>query len=150
MSQSQLPEPAALAGLLKALRTLPGVGVRTARRMAYHLLQHDREGAQALCQALSHALQAVVHCSRCNGFSQTPICPVCSDPERDQAVLCVVETPADQDAIEASGHYRGLYYVLMGRIAPLDGMGAHELQMQRLLTRVDQEPVREVILATSF
>lgn len=149
MSTSQ-SEPQALTDLLRALRTLPGVGVRTAKRMAYQLLQHDRQGATDLVRALEQALNELMHCERCNGFSQTPVCPVCEDTRRDTSVLCVVETPADLDAVEASGHYQGLYYVLMGRIAPLDGLGAQEIQLKRLLDRARSGGVKEVILATSF
>jgi len=145
-----LPEPEPLQALIDALRRLPGVGIRSARRMAYHLLQHDRNGAEQLGQALSHAVQALRHCSRCNGFTEHDICETCSSPRRDPALLCVVETPADQNTIEASHGYNGLYYVLMGRLAPLEGVGPNELDFDRLIRRATDGQVREVILATNF
>lgn len=145
-----MSEPGPLTDLVKALRALPGVGVRTARRMAYHLLQNDPQAARALSRALSDAIDGLVHCERCNGFSQTPICMICSDSERDQSLLCVVETPSDQNSIEATHNYLGLYYILMGRIAPLEGVGAQELNLKRLLDRVSDGHVQEVILATNF
>ncbi len=131
-----LPEPEPLRALIDALRGLPGVGVRTARRMAYHLLQHDPDGALRLGDALRDAVGGLCHCERCNSFSQTPVCATCENPDRDPSVLCVVETPADQNMIEASHGYQGLYYVLMG-FAPLR-------------ERVRDGRVREVILATNF
>ena len=143
-------EPDALTDLVKALRALPGVGVRTARRMAYHLLQHDPQAARALSQALVAALDTVMHCERCNGFSQTPLCRVCADEGRDAGLLCVVETPADQNTIEATQNYRGFYYILMGRLAPLEGVGAQELNIRRLFDRALDGQVQEVILATNF
>lgn len=146
----QLPEPAPLKTLIEALKRLPGVGVRSARRMAYHLLQHDRTGAEQISLALSHALSDLQHCSRCNGFSQEPVCATCASSRRDASLLCVVETPADQNMIESSHGYNGLYYVLMGRLAPLEGVGPRELQFQRLLQRACDGVVTEVILATNF
>lgn len=145
-----LPEPQALVALVEALRTLPGVGVRTARRMAYHLLQHDPAAAHRLSEALGEALTNLQHCQRCNGFAQQEICPTCLSPHRDPSILCVVETAADQNTIESTHNYQGLYYVLMGRIAPLEGMGANEIQLARLIDRVTDGSVREVILATNF
>jgi recombination protein RecR len=140
----------ALHGLVEALRSLPGVGVKSAQRMAYHLLQHDRNGALRLAQALQAAVGGVRHCERCHTFSEAPLCEVCSDPERDARQLCVVETPADQAALERTGSYRGLYFVLMGRISPLDGVGAREIGAQALLARAAEPQLEEVILATSF
>lgn len=145
-----LPEPHALVALVDALRALPGVGVRTARRMAYHLLQHDPQAARNLGAALEQALSHLQHCERCNGFAQETVCPTCASPHRDASLLCVVETAADQNIIESTHNYQGLYYVLMGRIAPLEGMGANEIQLARLLERVSDGVVREVILATNF
>jgi recombination protein RecR len=145
-----LPEPEPLKALIDALRRLPGVGVRSARRMAYHLLQHDVAGAEQLGRALADAVQEVRHCSRCNGFSQEEVCATCANPRRDASLLCVVETPADQNMIESSHGYRGLYYVLMGRLAPLEGVGPQELQFDRLLQRATDGVVTEVILATNF
>ncbi|GAB2896415.1 recombination mediator RecR [Paralcaligenes sp. KSB-10] len=145
-----LPEPEPLKALIEALRRLPGVGVRSARRMAYHLLQHDLAGADLLSRALAGAAQGLRHCARCNSFTEDEVCATCLNPKRDQAVLCVVETPADQNMIESSHGYRGLYYVLMGRLAPLEGVGPQELEFDRLLQRVGDGVVREVILATNF
>ncbi|CZZ92671.1 recombination protein RecR [Bordetella ansorpii] len=149
---SQLPEPQPLVALIEALRRLPGVGVRSARRMAYHLLQHDLQGADILGRALSGAVQNLRHCARCNSFTEADeeICSVCANPKRDASVLCVVETPADQNMIESSHGYRGLYYVLMGRVAPLEGIGPRELDFQRLIDRAADGVVQEVILATNF
>jgi len=147
---AQLPEPQPLADLIKALRALPGVGVRTARRMAYHLLQQDPQGARQLSQAIENALQSLVHCEQCNSFSQTQVCAVCADTSRDPGLLCVVESVSDLNTIEATHHYSGLYYVLMGRIAPLEGQGAQEINTRKFLERVSDARLREVILATSF
>jgi recombination protein RecR len=140
----------ALEALIQALRRLPGVGVKSASRMAYHLLQHDREGAQLLSQALQQAAASVQHCTRCHTFTESPICATCLDPQRDASRLCVVESPADQSAIERTDSYRGLYFVLMGALNPLDGLGPRELGMAALLERVDDGVVQEVILATNF
>ncbi|MBF6617044.1 recombination mediator RecR [Pollutimonas thiosulfatoxidans] len=148
--EAPLPEPEPLKALIEALRRLPGVGVRSARRMAYHLLQHDISGAEQLGQALAAAVRDLRHCARCNGFSEAEVCPTCSNPKRDASVLCVVETPADQNMIESSHGYRGLYYVLMGRLAPLEGIGPQDLQFDRLLRRAGDGQVQEVILATNF
>lgn len=140
----------ALEGLIEALRRLPGVGQKSAQRMAFHLLQHDREGAGRLAQALEHAVSAMHHCRRCHTFTEAELCATCSDPERDARQLCVVETPADQAALERSGSYRGHYYVLMGRLSPLDGIGVQALQASGLLARAAEPGVEEVILATGF
>ncbi|MFT0533028.1 recombination mediator RecR [Castellaniella hirudinis] len=145
-----LPEPEPLRALIDALRRLPGVGVRGARRMAYHLLQNDPDGAVRLGDALRAAVDGLCHCSRCHSFSQTPVCAICEDPDRDASQLCVVETPADQNMIESSHGYRGLYYVLMGRLAPLEGVGPDQVRFAQLLQRVADDQVREVILATNF
>lgn len=145
-----LPEPEPLRILIDALRGLPGVGVRTARRMAYHLLQHDPDGALRLGDALRDAVGGLCHCERCNSFSQAPVCATCENPDRDPSVLCVVETPADQNMIEASHGYQGLYYVLMGRLAPLEGVGPDQVRFAPLRDRVRDGRVVEVILATNF
>ncbi|PPE67685.1 recombination mediator RecR [Caldimonas caldifontis] len=142
--------PGALDGLVEALRRLPGVGPKSAMRMAYHLLQHDRDGARLLAQTLETAMSAVRHCQRCNTFTEDEICATCRDPERDAALLCVVETAADQAAIERTGSYRGLYFVLQGKLSPLDGIGPHDIGLSRLYARAGEEGVREVILATNF
>lgn len=148
--ESPIPEPEPLLALIEALRRLPGVGARTARRMAYHLLQHDVQGADMLGRALSGAVNNLRHCARCNSFTENEICATCANPRRDPSLLCIVETPADQNMIESSHGYRGLYYVLMGRIAPLEGVGPSELGFQRLLDRACDGVVQEVILATNF
>lgn len=148
--EAPLPEPEPLKALIESLRRLPGVGIRSARRMAYHLLQHDQPGADQLSRALSSALRDLRHCSQCNGFTEEEICATCSNPKRDPSILCIVETPADQNTIESSHGYRGLYYVLMGRLAPLEGIGPDELRFDRLLKRVGDGQVKEVILATNF
>lgn len=139
-----------LGALIDALRHLPGVGVKSAQRMAFHLLQHDRSGAQRLAGALTQALGQVGHCESCHTFTQEVSCSTCLDPTREARLLCVVETPADQAALERSGSYRGLYFVLMGRISPLDGVGADDIGMARLLERASDGLVEEVILATGF
>lgn len=145
-----ISEPEPLRALIEALRCLPGVGERTSRRMAYHLLQHDPQGASRLGDALLRAVEGVGHCKLCNGFSEDEICATCSSDRRDPSLLCVVETPADQNMIEASHGYTGLYYVLMGRLAPLEGVGPDQLQFDRLLNRACEPAVQEVILATNF
>lgn len=143
-------DPAPLSALISALRRLPGVGVKSARRMAYHLLQHDQAGAQALSATLLNALAQLRHCQRCNTFTEEDICSVCASPRRDSGQLCIVETPADQNAIESSHSYNGLYYVLMGRLSPLAGVGSEEVGFSQVLERASDGTVREVILATSF
>ncbi|HOL38461.1 MAG TPA: recombination mediator RecR, partial [Rubrivivax sp.] len=144
-----MAEPA-LDALVDALRRLPGVGVKSAQRMAWHLLQHDRTGARRLADALGDALQRMRHCARCNTFTESELCSTCSDPRRDARLLAVVETPADQAALERSGGYRGLYFVLMGRLSPLDGIGVADVGVERLLARACDGVVEEVILATGF
>jgi len=139
-----------LEALIDALRKLPGVGVKSAQRMAFHLLQHDRAGAQQIARALDEAVRLVRHCARCHTFTDQELCAICSDEQRDARQLCVVETPADQAALERTGSYHGYYYVLMGRISPLDGVGASALGAAGLMTRAEQGGVEEVILATSF
>ena len=136
--------------LVEALRRLPGVGVKSAQRMAFHLLQHDREGAQRIALALQSAVAHVRHCERCHTFTETPVCAICLDGSRDVRQLCVVETPADQAAIERTGSYRGLYFVLMGRLSPLDGIGAGDIGAQQLLERAGDGHTDEVIVATNF
>ena len=139
-----------LDALIDALRCLPGVGQRSAQRMAFHLLQHDRGGAQRLSLALAAAADEVGHCSRCHTFSQSPVCTLCQDPQRDASQLCVVETPADQAALERTGGYGGRYFVLMGRLSPLGGPGPQDLAFASLLERAREPDLREVILALSF
>lgn len=140
----------ALEALIEALRRLPGVGQKSAQRMAYHLLQHDRDGALRLSQALAAAAQQVRHCERCHTFSETALCDICADTQRDASLLCVVESPADLAVLERTASYRGYYFVLQGRVSPLDGVGARQIGAEQLIARAAEEPVREVILATSF
>jgi recombination protein RecR len=144
-----MPEPA-LDGLIEALRRLPGVGQKSAQRMAFHLLQHDRDGAQRLAGALTSAVNNIRHCERCHTFTEAPICRTCLDDTRESRLVCVVETPADQAAMERTGSYRGLYFVLMGRLSPLDGIGVRDIGLQQLVDRVGDGGVDEVIVATSF
>lgn len=139
-----------LDSLIEALRVLPGIGPKSAQRMAYHLLQRDREGAARLAQALQRALGEIRHCDRCNTFTEAQICDRCSNPQRDVTQLCVVEMPSDLMVMESTQSYRGLYYVLMGRISPLDGVGPRELKLDRLLARATDGVVQEVIIATNF
>lgn len=142
--------PTGLESLIEALRCLPGVGPKSAQRMAYHLLQRDRAGAQLLGEAVLHALQSVRHCQRCNTFSEAEVCERCLSPRRDRSLLCVVETPVDMNMMEQTLSFQGLYYVLMGRISPLDGVGPRELGLERLMSRALDGEVREVILATNY
>ncbi len=139
-----------LSALIEALRRLPGVGQKSASRMAYHLLQHDREGAQLLAQALQQAAARMRHCSRCHTFTEDEVCETCRNPQSDRSKLCVVETPADQAAVERTGAFRGLYFVLMGRLSPLDGIGPKDIGLARLFERALDGQVQEVILATNF
>ncbi len=136
--------------LTDALRRLPGVGPKSAQRIAYHLMQHDREGAALLGRALTQAVEQVRHCNRCNTFTEHPVCETCLDPERDSSLLCVVETPGDQLMIEQTLTYKGLYFVLMGRLSPLDGIGPKDIHLDRLVLRASDGIVAEVVLATNF
>ena len=140
----------ALDALIGALHLLPGVGQKSAQRMAFHLLQHDRLGAQTLADALDTALHDVRHCERCHTFTEAAVCSTCLDPELDAKLLCVVETPADQAAMERTGSYKGLYFVLMGRLSPLDGIGVSDIGLQALMDRTADGVVDEVIVATNF
>lgn len=140
----------ALDGLIQALRRLPGVGVKSAQRMAFHLLQHDRAGARALSLSLAHACESVHHCARCHTFTEAEVCATCLDERRDGSRLCVVETPADQSAVERTAAYKGLYFVLMGKLSPLDGIGPKDIGLKKLFDRAADGVVTEVILATNF
>ena len=142
--------PSSLESLIEALRCLPGIGPKSAQRMAYYLMQRDRSGAQHLADALQFALAALKHCRRCNTFTAADICARCLSPKRDAGLLCVVETPVDMNMMEQTQAYSGLYYVLMGRVSPLDGVGPRELHLDQLLARADDGVVEEVILATNF
>lgn len=138
-----------LTNLMEALRCLPGVGPKSAQRMTLHLLERDREGAAALACALQEALEKVGHCKRCRNFTELAVCEICSDPRRDAATVCVVETPADVLAIEQSGSFRGIYFVLMGHLSPIDGIGPAEIGLDTFQQRVFDEGIEEVILATN-
>ena len=141
---------ATLESLIEALRCLPGVGPKSAQRMAYHLLQHDREGAARLGFALDAAISRIQHCERCNTYTETPVCERWQSDRRDASVLCVVETPVDLNMVEQTQAYNGLYFVLMGRISPLDGLGPRNLRLEQLVSRAADGVVKEVILATNF
>ncbi|TMH23832.1 MAG: recombination protein RecR [Betaproteobacteria bacterium] len=150
MSKDAVPSAKGLERLVEALRVLPGVGPRSAQRMAFHLLQHDRAGAESLAQALAQALATVRRCAKCNNFTEEEICALCRSPRRDGALLCVVETPADLAMVEQTLAYSGMYFVLMGRLSPLDGVGPRDIGLDRLQARVADGELREVILATNF
>ncbi len=139
----------ALQELIDALRCLPGVGPKSAQRMTLHLLERDREGATGLARALDTAVAKISHCRRCRNFTELPECEICADPRRDATVVCVVETPADVLAIEQSGSFRGLYFVLMGHLSPIDGIGPAEIGLEDFHQRVIDEGIAEVILATN-
>jgi recombination protein RecR len=139
-----------LDALIQALKRLPGVGIKSAQRMAFHLLQHDRAAAETLARALQAAVSGVKHCERCHTFTENTVCATCLDVRRDTSKLCVVETPADQSALERTGAYRGLYFVLMGKLSPLDGIGPHDIGLKKLFDRAQDGTVQEVILATNF
>ncbi|MDR1163651.1 MAG: recombination mediator RecR [Candidatus Accumulibacter sp.] len=136
--------------LTAALRCLPGVGPKSAQRMAFHLMQRERAGAERLAKSILHALEALKHCRYCNTFTEDEVCERCRSPKRDGSLLCIVETPVDMAMMEQTLAYSGMYYVLMGRISPLDGVGIRELGLERLLERVDDGIVREVVIATNF
>jgi len=145
-----MEKPAALEELIQALRCLPGVGPKSAQRMAYHLLQRDQAGAGRLAHALTEALGRIRNCARCNTFTESEICSLCASPRRDASLLCVVESPGDLLMMEQTQSYAGLYFVLMGRLSPLDGIGPREIHLDRLAKRAADGVVREVILATNF
>ncbi|MFZ6644286.1 recombination mediator RecR [Undibacterium sp. TJN25] len=136
--------------LAEALRRLPGVGPKSAQRMAYHMLQHDREGAALLGNAFTQAVEKIRHCTSCNTFTENTLCETCMDGDRDATLLCVVETPSDQLMIEQTMTYKGLYFVLMGRLSPLDGVGPKDIHLEKLVARASDGVVSEVVLATNF
>jgi len=140
----------AIEALKEALRRLPGVGPKTAQRMALHLLERDRAGARLIADTLRNAIERVHNCRRCNNFSEQELCAFCSSPRRDSSLLCVVESPADMMSLEQSATYNGLYFVLMGHLSPLDGIGPEQLSIPRLEALLDKEPIKEVILATNL
>ncbi len=139
-----------LEALKQALRRLPGVGPKSASRMAYHLLERDRDGARLIVQALTQAIERIGHCKRCNNLSETELCPICSSPRRDHALLCIVESPSDLVSLDQSGVYNGLYFVLMGRLSPLDGIGPEEIGIPRLEALLNEGTIKEVVLATNL
>ncbi len=145
-----MKNPPALEQLIESLRCLPGVGPRSALRMAYYLLQRDRKGANGLALALSEALETVGHCQLCNNFSEQPVCPLCESEKRENSLLCVVEMPTDVMMLEQTQSYNGMYFVLMGRLSPLDGVGPKEINLEKLLKRAQNGIVKEVILATNY
>ncbi|HEY4080913.1 MAG TPA: recombination mediator RecR [Burkholderiaceae bacterium] len=145
-----MPDLSALEQLIEALKRLPGVGQKSAQRMAYHLLQHDRPAMRQMADALNTAGQQIGHCQRCHTFSEAGLCSICADGARNASLLCVVESPADQAALERTGSYQGYYFVLLGRLSPLDGQGPRDIGVAELLTRATDGAVQEVILATSF
>ncbi|HVS27379.1 MAG TPA: recombination mediator RecR [Burkholderiales bacterium] len=143
-TQSSLEE------LIESLRCLPGVGPKSAQRMAYHLLQRDQPGASRLAEALREALQLIKHCGKCNSFTEHEICDLCSSTKRDAGLLCVVETPADLLMMEQAQCYQGMYFVLMGRLSPLDGIGPKDIHLDKLIKRAQDGVVKEIVLATNF
>ena len=148
MARHEAPQDA-LSRLIEALRVLPGVGPKSAQRMAFYLLQHDRNGAAVLAKSLGEAVETVGHCARCNTFSETQICATCLDDRRDPSLLCIVETPADQVMVEQTLSFKGNYFVLMGRISPLDGMGPEDIGAEQLGVRFQEGIIREVVFATN-
>lgn len=150
MRRESLPTAKGLERLIEALRVLPGVGPRSAQRMAYHLLQRDRTGAELLARALDDALARVRHCTMCNSYTEDEVCSLCRSPRRDRTMLCVVETPADLAVLEQTAAFSGMYFVLMGRLSPLDGVGPKDIGLDRLLARATDGEVAEVVLATNF
>lgn len=140
----------ALEALKEALRRLPGVGPKNAQRMALHLLERDREGAERIATSMQHALKVVGHCQQCNNLSEEALCHICRSPKRDHSMLCVVESPADLMSMEETSVFRGTYFVLMGHLSPLDGIGPEELGINKLEALLDKGDVREVILATNL
>jgi recombination protein RecR len=145
-----MKSPSSLENLIESLRCLPGVGPKSAQRMAYHLLQRDQNGARRLASALQLAVERVKHCARCNTFTEEEVCAICSSAKRDVSLLCVVESPADMLMMEQSQSYAGLYFVLMGRLSPLDGIGPKDIHLDRLVKRAVDGVVKEVIVATNF
>jgi len=140
---------ALLNELIEALRCLPGVGAKSAQRMAFHVLERDRDGARRLAEKLVAAVERIGNCTRCRSFSETPVCPLCATSARENTLLCVVESPVDQMAIEQATGYRGRYFVLLGRLSPLDGLGPKELGIDLLVQRLGEGEVQELIVATN-
>ncbi|HYT85394.1 MAG TPA: recombination mediator RecR [Burkholderiales bacterium] len=145
-----MKSPTALEELIEALRCLPGVGPKSAQRIAYHLLQYDKPGAARLAESLGTALQTIHRCAKCNSFTESELCTLCGSPKRDASQLCVVETPGDLLMMEQTLAYHGLYFVLMGRLSPLDGIGPREIGLDVMQRRLADGEVKEVIVATNF
>jgi recombination protein RecR len=143
-------ENGVLEALKQALRRLPGVGPKSAQRMAFYLMERDREGARRIAEALTNALEKITHCKRCNNLSETELCAICSSARRDRSLLCIVESPSDLASLEQSGVYQGLYFVLMGRLSPLDGIGPDEIGVPRLAELLAEGTIKEVVLATNL
>ncbi len=141
--------PQSVEQLITALRRLPGVGPKTAQRYVFHLLARDRQAGGEIALTLQNALERISHCKQCNNYSESEICDVCSSPSRDRTQLCIVETPADMESFEDSGAYQGLYFVLMGRISPMDGIGPDDLNIDELLDTVEHHPIKEIVIATN-
>ena len=142
--------PLSFKTLIDALKELPGIGPRAAQRIAFELIQNKRDAALGLARALETAVEKLGHCERCNTLSETPICALCSSARRDASLLCVIESPADQITLEHSGAFSGLYFVLMGRLSPLDGVGPTQIHLEKLVARATDGTVKEIILATNF
>lgn len=136
--------------LAESLRRLPGVGPKSAMRMTYHLLQHDREGARMIGHAMLQAIENIQHCASCNTFTESEFCEMCVDASRDTSLLCVVETPSDELMIEQTLTFKGLYFILMGHLSPLDGIGSKDIYLEKLIRRATDGVVKEVVLATNF
>ncbi len=145
-----MADPRSVEGLKQALQRLPSVGPKSAQRMAFHLLERDRDGARQIGEAIRQALSKVNHCNRCNNFSESELCPICSSSKRNPSLLCVVETPADLEAIEQAGIYQGMYFVLMGHLSPLDDIGPDQLGIKQLLQLIEIEKIEEIILANNL
>ena len=144
-----MAESALIQQLVDAFRCLPGVGPKSAQRMAYHVLERDREGGRRLSQLLAEAVERIGHCRRCRTLTETELCSVCASARRDRSLLCIVESPSDVQAVEQATGYQGLYFVLMGHLSPLDGIGPEDIGLDQLATILDEGEVREVILATN-
>ena len=145
-----MKSPGALEDLIEALRCIPGIGPKSAQRTAYHLLQHDKDGAAKLADSLARAVRSIRRCAKCNTFSEAELCALCASPRRDPSQLCVVETPGDLLMMEQTLAYNGLYFVLMGRLSPLDGIGPKEIGLDVMQRRLASGEVKEIIVATNF
>lgn len=145
-----MPDSRSVEQLQLSLQRLPGVGPKSAQRMAFHLLERDREGAFSIAEAIKSALSKVNHCRRCHNFSETEVCTICASSRRDSEILCIAETPADIEAIEQASAYQGMYFVLMGHLSPLDGIGPEQLGVTQMLALVRSGEIKEVILATNL